>query len=137
MGERLQASLSGALAGTCPAGPVGFAPGLRASLGQLQGAARFPRTVFPGLQASLVSPQCCNLPWDTTPHVVSFPKTVPYPDASCAALGNSVRDGGTGRVDHGDEAGEAEAAGGEVWLLGVEGEAGRELPLIQVQVTET
>lgn len=60
-----------------------------------------------------------------------------YPNTSGTALLDGVGHSGTGRVDHGDEAGEAEARGGEVHLIRVEVEAALVLLLIQVQVTET
>uniref|UniRef100_A0A8C3S4C3 Uncharacterized protein n=1 Tax=Chelydra serpentina TaxID=8475 RepID=A0A8C3S4C3_CHESE len=57
-------------------------------------------------------------------------------DAGAAALAHGVGHGGPGRVDHGHEPHEAEALGGEVHVVAVEGEALGVLLLGHVEVTE-
>ena len=44
-------------------------------------------------------------------------------DTSWSALGNSVGDGGTGRIDHGHESGEAHSAQREVGVVSIEFES--------------
>lgn len=60
-----------------------------------------------------------------------------YPDASGAAFHDSVGHGGSGWINHGDEACKAEPTGGEVHLVAVEVVAAWELALGKVQVAET
>lgn len=57
-------------------------------------------------------------------------------DPSAAAFADGVGDGGAGGVDHRHEPHEAEVAGGEVDLIGVEAETPREVVGGQVEVAE-
>lgn len=59
-----------------------------------------------------------------------------YLDAGGATFTHGVGHGGARRVDHGDEAQEAELLGGEVHVVAVEGIASRELGRRQVQVAK-
>lgn len=59
-----------------------------------------------------------------------------YLDASRAAFTHCVRHSGTRRINHGDEAQEAELLGGEVRVVAVEGESSRELRCRHIQVAE-
>ncbi|GMS85839.1 hypothetical protein PENTCL1PPCAC_8014, partial [Pristionchus entomophagus] len=58
-------------------------------------------------------------------------------DSGGSALGHGVRDGGTGRVDHGHQADESETIEGEIYVLfRLKSESLRELVLGQVEVAE-
>lgn len=59
-----------------------------------------------------------------------------YLDTGGAAFTHGVGHGRTRRIDHGDEAQEAELLGGEVGLVAVEVESTRKLGGGQVQVAE-
>lgn len=59
-----------------------------------------------------------------------------YLDASRATFTHCVGHSGTGRIDHGDEAQEAELFGGEVCVVTVEGVSSGKLGWRQIQVAE-
>lgn len=66
-----------------------------------------------------------------------YDATWTYSDTRRTAFHHSIRNSGTRRVDHGDEASKAKSRRGEVHFICVETVATRKLLLIQVQVTET
>lgn len=68
------------------------------------------------------------------PCLVLSPGT--YPDACCAALEHSIRNGGPGWVYHGYESRKAQATGWKVHVLHVEGIAMRVVLLTQVELAE-
>uniref|UniRef100_A0A3Q4N4F7 Uncharacterized protein n=1 Tax=Neolamprologus brichardi TaxID=32507 RepID=A0A3Q4N4F7_NEOBR len=73
----------------------------------------------------------------TAHFTTSYQHACTYLDTSGSAFANSIRHGGTGRVDHGHEANEAEIICLEVNIICVKGKALGILILWQQQVAET
>lgn len=70
-------------------------------------------------------------------HPCLLPFLVAYPDACCAALEHSIRDGGPGRIYHGYKSRKAQATSWKVHGLHIEGVAGRVVLLTQVELAES